>query len=97
MIYHIVTKERWAEFENKPGYVSETLDTEGFIHCSRKEQVTGVLSRFYVGVKDLLLMEIDEAKLTSPLLYETATDTEDTYPHIYGPINQEAILAVTTI
>jgi len=97
MIYHIVTSERWSAFAHKTEYVSETLDTETFVHCSRKEQVAGVLSRFYTGATGLLLMEIDESKLSSPLLYEPATDVADTFPHIYGPINHEAIINVTPI
>ncbi|MEZ4903918.1 MAG: DUF952 domain-containing protein [Spirosomataceae bacterium] len=97
MIYHIITKERWAEFEYKAAYTSDTLTAEGFIHCSRKEQIAGVLTRFYAEIENLLLMEIDESKLTSPLLYEPATDVVDTFPHIYGPINCGAIVSVVVI
>lgn len=97
MIYHIVATDRWAEFEHQTEYISETFATETFIHCSRKEQLAGVLTRFYAGVTNLLLLEIDETQLTSPLIYEAATDTNDTFPHIYGPINREAIVSVIVI
>lgn len=91
MIYHIVFPDYWAQFEGAAEYVSETLDTEKFIHCSRKEQIAGVLERFFAGINDLLIVEIDESKLTSPLLYEAVPDSDETFPHIFGPINREAI------
>ncbi len=94
MIYHIVTSDYWAKFENIAEYVSETFEAEKFIHCCRKEQIAGVLERFFVGVNNLLIVEIDESKLSSPLLYEVVPDSEETFPHIFGPINHEAIVVV---
>lgn len=94
MIYHIVTSSYWAKFEGTSEYISETLDVEKFIHCSRKEQLAGVLERFFVGVNNLLVIEIDESKLTSRLLYEAVPDSDETFPHIFGPINKEAIVEV---
>ena len=91
MIYHIVFPHYWAKFEGSAEYVSETLDAEKFIHCSRKDQLAGVLERFFAGINDLLIVEIDESKLTSLLLYEAVPDSEETFPHIFGPINREAI------
>jgi uncharacterized protein (DUF952 family) len=97
MIYHLVFPEYWAKFEGAAEYVSETLDVEKFIHCSRKEQLSGVLERFFAGVNDLLIVEIDESKLTSPLLYEAVPDSEETFPHIFGPINREAIVGIGSV
>lgn len=94
MIYHIVTSSYWAKFESTSEYISETLDVEKFIHCSRKEQLAGVLERFFAGVNNLLVVEIDESKLTSCLLYEAVPDSDETFPHIFGPINKEAIVEV---
>ncbi|MEI7585869.1 DUF952 domain-containing protein [Runella sp.] len=91
MIYHIVFPDYWAKFEGASEYFSETFEVEKFIHCSRKEQLAGVLERFFAGVNDLLIVEIDESKLTSPLLYEAVPDSEKTFPHIFGPINRAAI------
>ncbi|AEI48396.1 DUF952 domain-containing protein [Runella slithyformis] len=92
MIYHIVTPEQWAPFEYAPSYKSETFDTETFIHCSTQTQIAGVLERYYGGTANLLLMHIDESRLTSPLLYEPAPNGTELFPHVYGPINSEAIV-----
>lgn len=92
MIYHIVTPEQWAPFEYASAYKSETLDAETFIHCSIQTQIAGVLERYYGNVDNLLLMHIDESKLTSALLYEPAPNGTELFPHVYGPINSEAIV-----
>lgn len=97
MIYHIVPSTYWATFEDKPAYFSETFDAETFIHCSLQEQVAGVLERYYVGVTGLVLLHIDESKLTSTLLYEPAPHNGELFPHIYGGINREAVVEVTPL
>jgi uncharacterized protein (DUF952 family) len=57
--------------------------------------VAGVLARFYVGVADLLLLHIDEQHLTSELKYEPASDASGLFPHIFGPINKDAVVNIT--
>lgn len=97
MIYHIVSSAYWTTFEDKPAYFSETFDTETFIHCSLKEQISGVLERYYVGVSGLVLLHIDESKLTSTLLYEPAPHNGELFPHIYGGINRQAVVEITPL
>ena len=47
VIYHIVSATDWANQESQPNYEASSLYTEGFIHLSQKEQVSGTLSRYY--------------------------------------------------
>ena len=89
-IYHITPKSWWATFEGKDYYESPTLAQETFIHLSTAEQVSGVLERYYAGQTDLLKLHINPEKLTAPLRFEVATNQE-LFPHLYGPINKEAI------
>lgn len=93
MIYHIVTTTDWVDQQKNPAYEAASLQTEGFIHLSRKEQVAGVLERYYQGVSDLLLLHIDPTKLIAELRYEAATNNE-LFPHLYGPVNREAIVEI---
>ena len=93
LIYHIVSATDWAKQESQPDYEASSLQTEGFIHLSTKEQVDGVLSRYYQNVPDLLLLHVDVAKLTQELRYETATNN-DQFPHLYGPLNKTAVIAI---
>ena len=92
-IYHIVLPEVWKDFKDKEFYKAESLDTEGFIHCSFAEQLEGVLKRYYKDVGNILILEIETDKLTSKLVNEPSTNDE-IYPHIYGEINTDAIVKV---
>ena len=90
-IYHIVLPEVWGAFDGGQ-YAAESLTTEGFIHCSFQGQLEAVLRRYYSGRDEVEILEIDTTKLKSKLVIEPSTGGED-YPHIYGPINRDAILA----
>jgi len=72
MIYHVVTEANWQKAQQQGFYEADSLASEGFIHSSKAEQVAGVLERYYKGQSNLLLLHIDETKLTAPLKYELA-------------------------
>ena len=93
LIYHIVTPEVWENFKDKDTYEAESLHTEGFIHCSFREQIEAVLQRYYSDADEILILEIETEKLVSKLIEETSTNNE-IYPHIYGPINREAVIGI---
>lgn len=89
-IYHIVLPEAWTAFDGE-FYVHASLGAEGFIHCSFDHQLDGVIERYYSGVDRVIVLEIDNEKLTSELIKEPSTGGE-IYPHLYGPINRDAIV-----
>jgi uncharacterized protein (DUF952 family) len=74
-------------------FESETLRQEGFIHCATREQVQGVLEKYFTGQKKLLLLHIYTEQLKAELRYEVATHGEK-FPHVYGPINGDAVVSV---
>lgn len=80
-------------YRNLPAYKPQAFEQEGFIHCCTAEQLPGVLERYFAGKENLILLHIEEAKLTSPLKYEQATNSE-LFPHVFGPINKDAIVNV---
>ncbi len=96
-IYHITTKQQWALALEKGQYVADTLDTEGYMHCSTAEQVAGVLERYYQGKSDLVKLTIERAKVERPLVFELAGSINEVFPHIHGPLNLDAVTAVTEI
>lgn len=96
MIYHIATSEDWNLHLTNATYEPQAFSKEGFIHCSKKEQVPGVLQRHYSGAKNLILLHIEESKLTALLKYEEATNGE-LFPHVFGQINKEAIVTVENL
>jgi uncharacterized protein (DUF952 family) len=95
-IYHITKSNWWNRFSTSDDYESETLREEGFIHCSTREQVEGVLERYYANQKELLLLHINPSLLNTELKYEVATFGQS-FPHVYGKINRDAIVKVEAI
>ncbi len=94
MIYHVVTRQSWEAARQQGFYEAASLALEGFIHCSKKEQVAGVLERYYKNQTDLLLLHIEESKLTAPLKYELAPSVNEEFPHVFGRINLDAVVDV---
>ncbi len=92
MIYHITTKPLWEEALKKGSYEPGSLFAEGFIHTSTLEQAPGVLERYYKNQPDLILLHIEETLLESPLKYELAPSVNEMFPHIFGPVNINAIV-----
>ncbi|MCO6512201.1 MAG: DUF952 domain-containing protein [Aridibacter famidurans] len=95
-IYHITTAEAWKSAGEDEGYRAASLETEGFIHCSFRGQLSGVFERYYRGAGELLVLEIDPARLQAELKTEPSTGGED-YPHIYGPINKDAVIGTAAV
>lgn len=91
IIYHVTTAAEWTTAKEKGIYETPSLHTEGFIHCSEEHQVAGVLERYFAGKASLVKLVIDTDKLTSRYVQEWSPSTQDTFPHIYGPIDMEAI------
>jgi uncharacterized protein (DUF952 family) len=101
MIYHITSSQAWQEARQRGDYRTDSLESEGFIHCSTEAQVLPVAENFYKGQTGLLLLKIDTARLTSELRWEPPTGGPppgipegDLFPHVYGPINLDAIVNV---
>lgn len=97
IIYHITTKEEWTIALADGIYKAASLDKEGFIHCCTQEQVPGVLVRYFNGKKQLLALSIDADIITAPIQYEFSSSLNETFPHIYGAINIESVLAIAEI
>ena len=97
IVYHITTKEAWKESIEKGAYAAPSLMEEGFIHCSQESQIEGVLQRYYAGMHNLVKLVIDTDKLNVKFIFEWSPSTQDTFPHIYGSINLDAVKEVVEI
>lgn len=92
-IVHITTRSQWQQAQSIGSYRCSSLDTEGFIHCSRPVQIVEVANRFYRGQLDLVLLEIDPAGLIAELRYDQI-ETGEWFPHLYGELNLNAVIQV---
>ena len=97
IIYHVTSKAQWQQALVQGYYEAPSLALEGFIHFSQKEQVQGVLERYYQQQTNLVLLHIDTTKLTMPLRYEMASSINEAFPHLYGRLNVEAVVDIAEI
>lgn len=103
MILHITRHADWKAAQQSGTYRGDTLDSQGFIHCSTADQVLPVANFIFRGQKDLVLLVIDpdrvepEVKFEPPINPHTGkmeTDKSDLFPHIYGALNLDAVVNV---
>lgn len=93
LIYHIVLPAVWEKFKDEYEYEAESLRSEGFIHCSYRNQLDEVLTRYYKNAGKVLILHINLHYLTADFAAEPSTNRE-IYPHIYGKINKSAIVDI---
>ncbi len=92
VILHITRRERWERARQDGLYRADTLETEGFLHCSAPAQVLGPANAFFRGQTGLVLLVIDARKVRAPIRYEAADG--DRFPHLYGLLNVDAVVRV---
>jgi uncharacterized protein (DUF952 family) len=92
IIYHICSKEDWLNAQQIGTYLADSLEREGFIHCSSEDQVAMVANSIFSGMNDLILLHIIVDKLWAELRWEDVDG--GTFPHVYGPINLDAVTDV---
>ncbi|RYY70981.1 MAG: DUF952 domain-containing protein [Chitinophagaceae bacterium] len=92
MIYHVTTNTDWQKAKAQGSYSHISLEREGFIHTCSRAQLSGVLERYYKSTPDLLLLHIDEDLLEADMKYEMAPSVNEEFPHIFGPINIDAVV-----
>jgi uncharacterized protein (DUF952 family) len=101
-IYHIATRADWEHALSDGAYtrssIDRTLAEEGFIHASQESQVARTANKFYRDVPgDLLLLVIDTGLVAAEVRYEDVPGAELPFPHIYGPLNTDAVLAAVPL
>ena len=94
IILHITTSGEWCQAVELGVYQAASLSSEGFIHCSRPEQVLQVANTVFRGNAGLVLLCIDRNQVAAPIRDENLEGGEDRFPHIYGSINLEAVRQV---
>jgi phosphopantothenoylcysteine decarboxylase/phosphopantothenate--cysteine ligase len=105
-ILHICKRSDLELARARGEYRSPSLETEGFIHFSRSDQLLSVANRYYHGQADLVVLWVRPRSLRAELRWERATvpdsgkpeqDMVDEFPHLYGPLNLDAIVAVRNL
>lgn len=95
---HICAADEWHVSKGRGEHCPDSLQAVGFIHLSTPEQVHLPANRLYAGRTDMLLLEIDPARLTAPVRWEPGVPTDPEsmlFPHLYGPLPMAAVTSVT--
>lgn len=102
-ILHITSMPEWQAALDVGAYRAPSLEKEGFIHCSTREQALPVANNFYRAQTNLVLLVVDVELLQAPLKWEgpinpvtgePETGSDKPFPHIYGAINIESVVQV---
>ena len=97
-IFHLAERSTWALAKASGSYASSTRDQSlaevGFIHCSFEQQLAATATRFYADADPNLFVAlvIDPSRLDAQLVTEQ-TGNSELFPHIYGPLNIDAVIA----
>lgn len=93
-IVHIIFEEEWKYVKQEKDYLPPSLHSEGFIHCSGIDQVIKVADYNFHGQTGLVLLVIDTEKVIPEVKWEDLYNLGEDYPHIYGPLNTDAVVDV---
>ena len=100
-IFHITTEADWARAQAEGAYSASTrgltLAQVGFVHCAFEEQVARVANVFFRGVAKLLVLRIAIDRLDAEVRYENLEGGHELFPHVYGPLNLDAIVGVMAL
>ncbi len=103
-LFHICTEDELRQARALGVHRPVSLASDGFVHLARGTQVIQVLHHFFAGRDGLVLLAIDPARLAHGLKFEAAApvgaqpvtgdggDEGDSFPHVHGPLNLEAIV-----
>jgi uncharacterized protein (DUF952 family) len=97
VILHITSRREWEAAQAAGEYRGDTLGSDGFIHCSLRQQVVEVANAHFRGQRDLVLLCIAEDKVQAEIRYEDLYHAGQKFPHIYGPLNLDAVVAVEEV
>jgi uncharacterized protein (DUF952 family) len=104
VVVHLTTARQWTDAQSAGFLRPDSLATEGFVHCSRVDQIAGVANCFYRGVHNLVLLVLPVASCVPELRWESPAhpdgsaahggESSDRFPHLYGPIDVAWVTAV---
>lgn len=96
-ILHVTPGALWEKSQAEGEYRGDTLSTQGFIHCCSPGQLAGVFARYFHGQTGLVILRINSEMLMPPLRWERPPGSDETFLHVYGPLNLDAVFEVVPL
>lgn len=91
-IYHIAKRKQWEAAKEHGNYCWSTrrvtFEAQGFVHCCTADQVAAVRERSYSDLTDdeLVVLQLDPARQSAPVIMEADPATGQLFPHLYGDL-----------
>lgn len=92
-LVHLAERAVWDEHRPRGSYLPREWARDGFIHLSSLHQLLTPANRFYRGRDDLVALVLDAHLLGPAVVWEAGTGTVERFPHLYGAITPDAVLA----
>ena len=89
-IFHLTTALEWEAAQQAGAYRADSLETEGFIHCSYVEQVERVAQARYRDTPDLVILAVDATGL-DVRDEQGDSGSDERFPHVYGEVPISAV------
>ncbi len=95
-VYHLVPRADFEAQDPSADYLPVAFAREGFIHLTDgADELVAVGNRYYrADPRPFLALRVDLARVRAPVRYE---DPRRVYPHVYGPLNRDAIVAILDV
>jgi uncharacterized protein (DUF952 family) len=93
-IYKILPRAEWAAAEAQGRFEGSAVDhQDGYIHFSTAVQAGETARRYFAGLADLVVLEVEGDDLGAALKWEPSRGG-DLFPHLYGVLAAGAVRAV---
>lgn len=93
-IYKILTRAEWTAAQAVGLFEGSEVDREdGFIHFSTAAQAKETARRYFVWLKNLVVLEVEGDDLGAALRWEPSRGG-DLFPHLYAPLAVGDVRAV---
>lgn len=96
-IVHVARRDAWEAARAGAAYEPPSVASDGYIHCSTPWQVVRIANTNFAGRDDLLLLVIDPSRVSATVVFENCEDRFEPFPHIYGPLPIDAVVAVVPL
>ena len=93
LTFHLVPQSYFDSLDAQADYTPRDYARDGFIHCTDGAvEMARTANRYYqANSEPHYYLYLDKARVRAPIRYE---DAARIYPHIYGALNRDAIVAV---
>jgi uncharacterized protein (DUF952 family) len=96
-LYKICPAALWREATRAGRFRGSEVDArDGFIHFSTAAQVAETAARHFAGERDLVLLQVDAARLGAALKWEPSRGGA-LFPHLYGDLALAAVRKVDAL